>query len=151
MGYNIYIIDIFKGDFYFCLSYCGYPVILEGYRDANWISNADYVKPTSGYVFTLVGRPVSRKSSKKTCIVRSNMETELVALEKAGSEAVWLRSLLINMPQFTNSIISVCFPCDYQTAIKRVKSKVYNGKSQHIQLGLRQLIDNDVMLLNFVK
>ena len=24
-----------KGTFYFCLSYCGYPVVLEGYCDAN--------------------------------------------------------------------------------------------------------------------
>ena len=140
-----------KGTFCFCLSYCGYLVVLEGYSNANWISDTDYVKPTSGYVFTLAGRAISWKSSKKTCIVSSNMETELVALEKAGSKAVWLRSLLIDMPQFTNSIISVCFHCDCQNVIKRVKSKVYNGKSQHIQLGLRQLIDNDVMLLIFVK
>ena len=48
-----------KRTFYFCLSYCGYPVILEGYRDANWISDTDYVKPTSGYLFTLAGRVVS--------------------------------------------------------------------------------------------
>ena len=79
------------------------------------------------------------------------METELVALEKARSEAIWLRSLLIDMPLFTNSVVSVCFPCDCQAVITSVKSKVYNGKSQHIQLRLRQLIDNDVMSLNFVR
>ena len=140
-----------KGTFYFCLSYCGYPVILKGYCDANWISNTDYVKPTSGYVFTLARRAISLKSFKKTCIVRSTMETELVALEKAGFGVVWLRSILIDMPYFTNSVVSVCFPYDCQTAITHVKSKVYNGKSQHIQLRLRQLIDNDVMSLDFVK
>ena len=79
------------------------------------------------------------------------METKLVALEKARSKAVWLKSILIDMPHFTNSIVSVCFPCDCQTTITRVKSKVYNGKSRHIQLRLRQLIDNDVMSLNFVR
>ena len=46
------------------------------------------MKSTSGYVFTLVGGAVSWKSSKKTCIVRSNMEIELVALKKAIFEAV---------------------------------------------------------------
>ena len=97
---------------YFCLSYCGYPIVLEGYCDANWISDTDYVKPTNGYVFTLAREAISWKSSNKTCIVRYNMETELVALEKARSEVVWLRSLLIDMPQFTNSIVFVCFPCD---------------------------------------
>ena len=151
---TIYILLIYsKGAylFLFFLSYCGYPVVLKGYCDANWISNTDYVKSTSGYVFTLVGRAVSWKSSKKTCIMRSNMETKLVALEKARLGVVWLRSILIDMPHFTNSIVSVCFPCDCQTAITCVKSKVYNGKSLHIQLRLRQHIDNDVMSLDFVK
>ena len=110
-----------KGTFYFCLSYCGYPVILKGYCDANWISETDYVKPTSGYVLILAGRAVSWKSSKKTYIVRSNMEIELMALEKAGSKAIWLRSLLIDMPPFTNSVVSICFPCNCQAAITRVK------------------------------
>ena len=109
------------------------------------------MKPTSRYVLTLAGRIVSWKSSKKTCIVRSNMETELMALKKARSKVVWLRSLLIDMPLFTNSVVFVCFPCDCQAVITRVKSKVYNGKSRHIQLRLRQLINNDVMSLNFVR
>ena len=79
------------------------------------------------------------------------METKLMALEKARSKAIWLRSLLIDMPPFTNFVVSVCFPYDCQAAITRVKSKVYNGKSRYIQLRLRQLIDNDVMSLDFVK
>ncbi|KAK9988687.1 hypothetical protein SO802_028926 [Lithocarpus litseifolius] len=45
----------------------------------------------------------------------------------------------------------MCFPCDCQVVITHVKSKVYNGKSQHIELRLRQLIDNVVMSLDFVK
>ena len=70
------------------------------------------MRSTSGYVFTLVGGVVSWKPSKKTCIVRSNMEIELVALKKAMSKAMWLRSLLFDMPPFTNSIVFVCFPCN---------------------------------------
>ena len=90
------------------------------------------VKPTSRYVFTLVGGTVSWKSSKQTCIVRSTMEAELVALEKARSEAEWLRSLLIDIPLFTNFVTSVCIHCDCQAAIACAKSKIYNGKNQHI-------------------
>ena len=51
----------------------------------------------------------------------------------------------------TNSIVFICFSWDCQVAITRVKRKVYNRKSQHIQLRLRQLIDNDVMSLDFVR
>jgi hypothetical protein len=40
--------------------YCfGYPTILEGYIDANWISNVDELYAMSGYVFTLGGDVVS--------------------------------------------------------------------------------------------
>ena len=70
------------------------------------------MKPISGYVFILAEGAIFWKSSKKICIVGSNIETKLVALEKVGFEVVWLRSILIGMPPFTNSIVSVCFPCD---------------------------------------
>ena len=80
-------------------------------------------------MFTLVGGVVSWKSSKQTYIARSTMESELVALEKAGSEAEWLRSLLIDIPLYTNSIASICMHYDCQAIIARAKNKIYNGKS----------------------
>ena len=82
------------------------------------------------------------------------MELELVALEKAGSKAEWLRSLLIDTPLYTNSIASVCIDYDCQAAIACAKNKIYNGKSRHIRLRhniVRQLIDNGVMSLDFVR
>ena len=33
------------------MGYTGYPRVLEGYSDSNWISDADEIKATSGYVF----------------------------------------------------------------------------------------------------
>ena len=39
--------------------YNGYPKVLEGYSDSNWISDADEINTTSGYVFTLGGGTVS--------------------------------------------------------------------------------------------
>jgi len=53
------------------IHYIGYPKVLEGYSDANWISNADGLKTTSGYVFTLEGGAVSWKSYKQTIITKS--------------------------------------------------------------------------------
>lgn len=46
----------------------------------NWISDADEIKATSGYVFTLGGGAVSWKSCKQTILMRSTMEAELTAL-----------------------------------------------------------------------
>ena len=46
------------------IHYTGYPTVLEGYYDANWISDADEIYDTSGYVFSLGGGVVSWKSCK---------------------------------------------------------------------------------------
>jgi hypothetical protein len=58
------------------IHYSGYPTVLEGYSDLNWISDGDEMKATSGYVFTLGGGVVSWKSSKQTILTRSTMEAE---------------------------------------------------------------------------
>ena len=42
--------------------YCGFSTVLEGYSDANWISNLNETKSTSGYVFTFGGGAVAWKS-----------------------------------------------------------------------------------------
>ncbi|KAL2460097.1 Beta-galactosidase 3 [Abeliophyllum distichum] len=41
------------------LHYSRYPAVLEGYTDANWISDTKDSKSTSGYVFTIGGGAVS--------------------------------------------------------------------------------------------
>jgi hypothetical protein len=41
------------------IHYSGYPAVLEGYSDANWISNMDELYAMSGYIFTLGGAAVS--------------------------------------------------------------------------------------------
>jgi hypothetical protein len=41
------------------IHYSGYPAVLEGCSDANWISDVDELYATSGYVFTLGGATVS--------------------------------------------------------------------------------------------
>ena len=44
---------------YYALHYNKYPVVIEGYSDANWITGSNDVKSTSGYVFILGGGAVS--------------------------------------------------------------------------------------------
>ncbi|XP_073307115.1 secreted RxLR effector protein 161-like [Primulina huaijiensis] len=56
------------------LNYTSYPAVLEGYCDANWISDTKDSKSTSDYVFSIGGGAVSWSSSKQTCIARSTME-----------------------------------------------------------------------------
>jgi hypothetical protein len=48
-----------KGTMSYGIHYAGYPRVLEGYCDANWISDADELYATSGYAFLLRGGIVS--------------------------------------------------------------------------------------------
>ena len=70
----------------YCLRFSGYPSVLEGYSDANWVSDSLDIKSTSGYVFLLGGSTISWQSTKQTIIARSIMEAELIALDSACSE-----------------------------------------------------------------
>ncbi|KAL0354513.1 UNVERIFIED_CONTAM: Retrovirus-related Pol polyprotein from transposon TNT 1-94 [Sesamum radiatum] len=87
-----------KGTMNLCLHFNKYPAVLEGFCDANWVTDNDEVSSTSGYVFTLGGGAISWKSAKQTCIARSTMESEFIALELAGQEAEWLRNLVAMYP-----------------------------------------------------
>ncbi len=91
------IMKYLKGTMKCGIMYSGFPAVLEGYSDANWISDSDETKSTSGYIFTLGGGAVSWKSSKQTIIARSTMESEFIALEMAGSEAEWLKNFLADI------------------------------------------------------
>jgi hypothetical protein len=69
------------------IHYSGFPAELEGYSDANWISDLDELYATSGYVFTLGGAAVSLRSCKQMILMRSTMEAELTALDTATVES----------------------------------------------------------------
>ena len=92
------VLKYLRGTNDYCLCYSGFPNVLEGFSDANWISNSDEMKSTNEYIFTLGGGVVSWKSSKQTSITRSTMEAEFIAIEKVSSEAEWLKNLLSDIP-----------------------------------------------------
>ena len=49
---------------------------LLGYADANWASNVNNCKSTSGYIFTLGGSAISWSSKKQTTVALSSTEAE---------------------------------------------------------------------------
>ncbi|KAJ1255863.1 hypothetical protein BS78_K149000 [Paspalum vaginatum] len=71
------VIQYLRGTMSHGLHYTGYPRVLEGYSDANWISDADELKATTGYVFTLGGAAVSWRSCKQTILTRSPWKLKL--------------------------------------------------------------------------
>ena len=136
------------------LHYTRYPAVLKGYSDANWISDTADSKSTSGFVFSLGGAAVSWKSSRQTCIARSTMESEFIALDKAGEEAEWLRNFLEDISNWPKPVLAISIHCDSQSAIGRAQNTMYNGKSRHIRRRhntIRQLLSSGIISIDYVK
>jgi hypothetical protein len=53
-----------KGTMSYAIHYSRHPAMLEGYSDANWITDIDQIYTTSGYVFTLGGCAMSWRSNR---------------------------------------------------------------------------------------
>ncbi|GJT67365.1 retrovirus-related pol polyprotein from transposon TNT 1-94 [Tanacetum coccineum] len=135
------------------LHYDRHPAVIEGYSDANWISDIKDSRSTSGYVFTLGGAAISWKSSKQTVIAKSTMESEFIALDKCGEEAEWLRQFVEDIPRWPKPVTAISIHCDSKSAMGRAKSTMYNGKSRHIRRrhnSIRQLLSTGVISIDYV-
>jgi hypothetical protein len=149
------VLRYLKGTMSFGIHYSGHPAVLEGYSDANWISDIDQIYATSGYVFTLGGGVVSWRSSKQTILTKSTMEAELTALDTASAEAEWLRELLSDLPVVEKPIPAILMNCDNQTVITKVNSAKDNAKStRHVKRRLksvRKLRNSGVITVAYVQ
>ena len=66
------------------------------------------------------------------------MEAELIALDTAGSEAEWLRDLLMDLSVVENPILAISMNCDNKTVITKVNSSKDNMKStRHVKRRLK--------------
>src|SRR3954468_12626892 len=115
------------------LHYQKFPVVLEGYNDADWNTLSGDSKATSGYVFNIVGGAVSWKLKKQTILAQSTMESEMMALANASEEASWLRCLLAEIPLWEILMPVVLIHCDSTAAIAKIENRYYNGKRRQIR------------------
>ena len=82
------------------------------------------------------------------------MESEFIALDKAGEEAKWLRYFLEDIPIWPQPVPAICIYCDSQSEIGRAQSHIYNGKSRHIRRRhntVRQLLSNGIMTIEYIR
>jgi hypothetical protein len=122
------------------IHYTGYPPVFEGYSDSNWISDADEIKATSEFVFTLAGAAVAWRSCKQIVLTKSTAEAELVALETTTNEAEWLRELLMDLPLFEKPVPPILMYCDNQSMLAQVMNAKDNSKSnRHIKRWLKTI------------
>jgi hypothetical protein len=131
----------------YVIHYTGYPRVLEGYCDANWIFDVDKIYATSGYVFSLGGGA----SCKQSILTRSTMEAELTALDTTGVEAEWLRVLLMDLPIVEKPILAISMNCDNQTVIIKVNSSRDSMRStRHVKRQLKSVKKTKKLRSNYI-
>ena len=65
-----------------------------GYVDSDYAGDLDKWQSTIGYVFTLIGVPMTWKPTLQSIVALSTTEVEYMALIEAVKEAIWLGGLV---------------------------------------------------------
>lgn len=89
----------------------------------------DKSKSTTGYIFTLIGNPISWKSCSQHAFTLSTIEVEYIASIEASKESIWLKALV---SYFGLEQEKVLIFCDNQSAISLTKNPVNHDKTKHI-------------------
>ena len=106
--------------------------VLHGFVDADWASDVNDRKSTSGFVFMLGGTAVSWSSKKQTLVTLLSTEAEYIATLHATKEVVWLRRLLSKLGLNINS--PTVLYVDNQSTIAIAHNPEFHDHTKHIEV-----------------
>lgn len=125
--------------------------MLSGYVDADWASDVNDRRSTSGFVFMLGGAAISWESKKQTSVALSSTEAEYIAAAHAAKEAVWLRRLLTELGLDTSHPTTLHI--DNQSAIAIARNPEFHDRTKHIQVRyhfLLQVVESGDIALEYI-
>ena len=137
----------------FCLVFDGSSLQVLGYTDADFQSDPDDRKSTSGYVFTIGSCAVCWKSSKQGSTADSTTEAEYIAASEAAKEAVWMKKFIHELGAIPSSTSPIPLLCDNNGAIAQAKEPRAHSKSKHIERKyhvLREIVGRGDVLIQKV-
>ena len=105
---------------------------LLGYADADWASDVNDCKSTSGYMFKLRGSAISWSSKKQAAIVLSSTKAEYITRAHTTKKAIWLRQLLFELGQDMSSPTILCI--DNQSTITIAQNPEFYDCTKHINI-----------------
>lgn len=107
---------------------------LHGYCDADWESDINDRRSTSGFCWFIGNSPISWSSKKQSVVSRSSTETKYRSLANATSELIWLQSLLqeLCVHQSTTPVLW----CDNLSTIALSANPVLHYRTKHMELDL---------------
>lgn len=142
-------------------------VELKGYCDADWGSDMDARRSTSGYVFYVGDGVVSWCSKRQPTAALSTAEAEYMSITLACQEALWMKQLLeqLGVPVHTNASKALCTDnenvtdttvillCDNRSAIDMTKNPAHHSRTKHIDIKhhfIRKEVEDGTVALKHV-
>lgn len=109
------------------------PMPLKAYCDADWASDPDDRRSTSGFGIFFGPNLVSWSSKKQTLVARSSTEVEYRSLANTTAEILWIQSLLqeLQIPYLTPHVF-----CDNMGAVALTHNHVLHARTKHMELDI---------------
>lgn len=105
---------------------------LQGFCDADWGSDPDDRRSTSGYVFTMQGGAVSWSTRRQPTVALSSTEAEFMSLVSAIQESIWLKKLELEI--YPSASRGMTIYCDNRGAIQLALNNNYSPRTKHIEI-----------------
>ncbi|KAK2412680.1 putative mitochondrial protein [Trifolium repens] len=111
----------------------GPPFSLRAYSDADWATDQDDRRSTSGSCIYFGPNLVSWGSKKQTLVARSSTEAEYRSMANATADLLWIQSLVqeLQVPFHTPTLL-----CDNLSAVSLSHNPVLHSKTKHLELDI---------------
>uniref|UniRef100_A0A8D8QIS8 Copia protein n=1 Tax=Cacopsylla melanoneura TaxID=428564 RepID=A0A8D8QIS8_9HEMI len=115
--------------------------VLVGYSDADWGSDSQDRKSTTGIAFFVLGNITSWASRKQPTVALSSTEAEYMAICHALTEGLWIKSVLTEM-NIVLGLPPIVLYEDNQGCISLCKNPVHQKRSKHIDIKYHFIREN---------
>ncbi|XP_031286152.1 secreted RxLR effector protein 161-like [Pistacia vera] len=105
---------------------------IEAYADADWASDVNDRRSTSGYVVFLTGNLVQWSSRKQKVISLSSTKAKYRALSQAATEVVWTQHLFKELGIEVKNVPVIW--CDNMSAGALSVNPVFHARTKHIEI-----------------
>ena len=121
------------------------------YSDAGYAGDKDNARSTGGYTTFVGDNCVNWESHRQKVVAKSTAESELIAANEGGSDAVWSRKFFDELGLGDKQIPRLFI--DNQTTIRVGKNPEHHSKMKHIltkYFWIREAVENGRLVLEYV-